>query len=56
MPALETNSHFEILLLCFLRRRQQLSDARRIRRHRLLHENVFALPHRFLEVHRTKPR
>ena len=56
MMALEADTDLEVLGLGFRRRRQHSPHARSIRGHRLFHEHVLALLHRFLEVEGTESR
>jgi hypothetical protein len=54
MMPLQADGHLEILLLGLLGGGQHLAHAGAIDRHRFLHENMFALAHRFLEMGRSK--
>ena len=54
MMALETDADFQILPLRLLSGCEKLAHAGAVHRHRLFREDVFALAHRFLELHRAE--
>src|SRR6185436_15621168 len=51
MMPLQTDANFEILLLRFLRRREEAAHACAVNGHRLLGEDVLALANSFFELH-----
>ena len=54
MMALQANPDFQVFLFRFFRGREDTTHAGRICCHWLFHEDVFALPDRFLEMDRTE--
>ena len=50
MMALKSDAHLQVLLLRFFGCGQHAPNPRRIGRHRLLHEHMFALPHCFFKM------
>jgi hypothetical protein len=54
--ALQAHGHLKVLLFRRFSRSEHPAHARRVGRHRLLHEDVFAGAHGVLEMLRTKRR